>query len=182
MSPEVKKITVICASVYKPGKPGWWDLEQYSFWLRHTWAAGNTGRGHTSTWHFENPNHARRPNIHKYSKLLVSIEILEPVFFVSWNEPSNCFQISDCYTSGIAAVMTLYPIFCGSSGTRRQSLTGTVPISTAIQLILKFTINHCCALIILIYSSVHICYNSKRDTTGQIALRYYHKIQRQTHN
>ena len=75
---------VICASVCKPDTPDWWVLEPYSFWLRHTWAAGNIGRGHTSTWHFENPNRVRRPSIHKYSKLPVSIEILEPVFFESF--------------------------------------------------------------------------------------------------
>ena len=74
---------VICASVCKPDMPDWLDLERYSFWLRRTWAAGNIGRGHTSTWHFENPNPARRPNIHRYSRSLASIEILEPVFFVS---------------------------------------------------------------------------------------------------
>jgi len=72
---------VICASVCKPDTPGWWDLEPYSSGLRRTWAAGNIGRGHTSTWHFENPNPARRPNIHKYSKYSASIEIPAQVFF-----------------------------------------------------------------------------------------------------
>ena len=84
LSPEVKKITVICASVCKPDTPGWWVLEPYSFWLRRTWAVDYTGHGHTSIWHFENPNHDRRPRIHKYSKYSASIEIPVSVFFVSY--------------------------------------------------------------------------------------------------
>ena len=75
---------VIYASVCIRGTPGWWDLEPYSFWLRHTWAVGNTGLGRTSIWHFENPNPVRRPNIHRYSKYSASIEIPVSVFFVSY--------------------------------------------------------------------------------------------------
>ena len=98
MSPEVKKITVICASVCKPDTPGWLDLERYSFWLRRTWAAGNTGLGRTSIWHFENPNHVRRPSIHKYSKLPVSTEIQGLVFFEPLSKP-HFFTISIIRTS-----------------------------------------------------------------------------------
>ena len=93
-----RKIMVTCASVCKPDKPGWLDLGLYSFWLRRTWAAGNIGRGHTSTWHFENPNPVRRPNIHRYSKSFVSIEILEPVFFEPLSAP-YFFTISMIRTS-----------------------------------------------------------------------------------
>ena len=169
---------VICTSVCKPDKPGWWDLGLYSFWLRRTWAAGNTGLGRTSIWHFENPNPVRHPSIHKYSKSPVSIEIQEPVFFVSWNEPSNCFQISDCYTSGIAAIMTFYPLFCGRGSTRRQSLPGMVPIPSAIQLILKFTINH----FILTPTNVYNYIYDKYDQIALLNLSNHRKIQRQTHN
>ena len=98
MSPEVKKITVICASVCKPDTPGWLDLGLYSFWLRRTWAAGNIGRGHTSTWHFENPNPVRRSNIHKYNKLPVSTEIQGLVFFEPLSAP-YFFTISMIRTS-----------------------------------------------------------------------------------
>ena len=98
MSPEVKKITVICASVCKPDTPGWLDLERYSFWLRRTWDAGNIGRGHTSTWHFENPNPARRPSIHKYSKCSVSTETPVQVFFEPLQTP-YFFTISMIRTS-----------------------------------------------------------------------------------
>ena len=92
------KIMAICASVCKPDTPDWLDLGLYSFWLRHIWAADCIGHEHTSTWHFENPNPVRRPSIHKYSKLLVSIEILEPVFFEPLQTP-YFFTISMIRTS-----------------------------------------------------------------------------------
>jgi hypothetical protein len=89
---------VTCASVCKPDKPGWWDLGLYSFWLRRTWAAGNIGRGHTSTWHFENPNPVRLPSIHKYSKSPVSTETPVQVFFEPLQTP-YFFTISMIRTS-----------------------------------------------------------------------------------
>ena len=89
---------VICASVCKPDTPGWLDLGLYSFWLRHTWAADYTGHGRTSTCHFENPSHVRRPNTHRYSKSLASIEIPEPVFFEPLSAP-YFFTISMIRTS-----------------------------------------------------------------------------------
>ena len=92
------KIMVICASVCMPGMPDWLDLERYSFWLRHTWAADYTGHEHTSTWHFENPNHVRRSNIHKYNKLPVSTEIQGLVFFEPLSKP-YFFTISMIRTS-----------------------------------------------------------------------------------
>ena len=83
------KIMVICASVCMRGMPDWLDLERYSFWLRHTWAADYTGHGRTSTCHFENPSHVRRPNTHRYSKSLASIEI--PVLVFSEPLPTFIF-------------------------------------------------------------------------------------------
>ena len=83
------KIMVICASVCKPDTPGWWDLEPYSFLPRNILAADNIEHGHTSTWHFENPNPVRHPSIHKYSRSLASIEIPGLVFFEPY--PTSLF-------------------------------------------------------------------------------------------
>ena len=78
------KFKAIYASVYTPDTPDLLDLELYSSLLQHISAADNTGREHTSTWHFENPNRVHRPNIHRYSKLPVSTEIPGLVFSESF--------------------------------------------------------------------------------------------------
>ena len=89
---------VIYASVCKQGTPGLLDLELYSFLLRRTWAADNTGRGHTSIWSFENPNPVLRPSIRKYNRYSVSKEIPVPVSFEPLATP-YFFMISMILTS-----------------------------------------------------------------------------------